>query len=106
MLNDAGLICLAAFVAPDAEVRSRFAERVGRDRFLLVHLAAPIEVCRERDTDNRYQQADDGEIANFPGVSAPYEPPTDSDLELPTDRLPVDDCVARVIDLLEERGII
>ncbi len=106
LMNDAGLVCLAAFVAPDAEVRSRFAELVGQDRFLLVHLSAPVEVCRERDSAGRYQLADEGEIANFPGVSAPYDPPTEVDLEVRTHELPVESCVEQVIGLLEQRGII
>jgi bifunctional enzyme CysN/CysC len=106
LINDAGLICVAAFVAPDAEVRSRFANHVGTERFLLIHLSAPIEICRQRDAAGRYAMADDGEIANFPGVSAPYDPPTDPDLELPTHELSVDSCIDRVLELLEERGVI
>jgi bifunctional enzyme CysN/CysC len=106
LFNDAGIICLAAFVAPDEEVRQKAAERVGRDRFLVVHLAAPVEVCRKRDTDGNYALADSGDIANFPGVSAAYEPPVNPDLVLPTHEWPVVKCVDAVIGLLESRGII
>jgi bifunctional enzyme CysN/CysC len=106
LFNDAGIICLAAFVAPDDDVRRKAAERIGKDRFLVVHLAAPVEVCRTRDTDGHYAQADKGEIANFPGVSAAYEPPTDPDLVLPTHEWPVGKCVDAVLALLESRGII
>ncbi|MFM9009864.1 MAG: sulfate adenylyltransferase subunit CysN [Planctomycetota bacterium] len=106
LFNDAGVICLAAFVAPDVEVRRKAAERIGRERFLVVHLAAPVEICRTRDTDGHYAQADAGEIANFPGVSAPYEPPVNPDLVLPTHEWPVTKCVDAVIELLESRGIV
>ena len=41
LLNDAGLICLAAFLAPEEAVRQKAAEVVGRERFLVVHLDAP-----------------------------------------------------------------
>jgi bifunctional enzyme CysN/CysC len=82
LFNDAGVICLAAFVAPDDDVRRKAAERIGKDRFLVVHLSAPVEVCRQRDTDGHYSQADQGEIANFPGVSAAYEAPANPDLVL------------------------
>jgi len=106
LFNDAGIICIGAFVAPDEDVRQKAADRVGRDRFLVVHLAAPIDVCRQRDTDGHYKLADAGELANFPGVSAPYEPPGKPDLVLPTHEWPVAKCVDALVKLLESRGIL
>ncbi|MFN5756694.1 MAG: sulfate adenylyltransferase subunit CysN [Planctomycetia bacterium] len=106
LFNDAGILCVGAFVAPDEEVRQKAADRVGRDRFLVVHLSAPLEVCRQRDTDGHYPLADSGELANFPGVSAPYEPPAKPDLVLPTHEWPVGKCVDAVIRLLESRGVV
>jgi bifunctional enzyme CysN/CysC len=106
IFNDAGLLCLAAFLAPEEDVRQKAADRVGRGRFIVVHLAAPVEVCRARDSDGHYALADKGEIANFPGVSAPYEPPVKPDLVLPTHEWPVAKCVDAVIATLESRGIL
>ncbi|MEI6255493.1 MAG: sulfate adenylyltransferase subunit CysN [Planctomycetota bacterium] len=106
LLNDAGLICIAAFVAPDEAVRQRAAERVGSERFLVVHLAAPIETCRQRDTDGHYRLADQGELPNFPGVSAPYEPPVNPDLVLPTHEWPVSKCVDELMKLLKSHGVL
>jgi bifunctional enzyme CysN/CysC len=105
LLNDAGMICLAAFLAPEETVRQRAAEVVGRDRFLVVHLDAPLELCRKRDQEGLYAKADEGEIANFPGVSAPYDPPSSPDLVLNTAELDVDECVKRIIGLLQQRKI-
>jgi len=106
LMNGAGLVCIAAFVAPEEDVRQKAADVVGRDRFLVVHLSAPVEVCRQRDTDGHYAKADAGEMVEFPGVSAPYEEPTTPDLVLPTHELPVEDCVDRIWQLLEARGAI
>jgi bifunctional enzyme CysN/CysC len=106
LFNDAGILCIGAFVAPDEAVRQKAAERVGRERFLVVHLSAPVDVCRQRDTDGHYSLADSGEITNFPGVSAPYEPPADPDIVIPTHEWPVAKCVDAVITLLEQRNII
>jgi bifunctional enzyme CysN/CysC len=106
LFNDAGLICIAAFVAPDESVRRKAADRVGSDRFLVVHLSAPLEICRTRDTDGHYRLADQGELTNFPGVTAPYEPPTKPDLVLPTHEWPVQRCVDAIVTLLESRGVI
>ena len=106
LANDAGLIVLAAFVAPDEDTRQKAADLVGPARFLTVHLAASLEVCRQRDEKGQYTKADAGELANFPGVSAPYEPPAAADLVLPTDELPVARCVEAIVELLEQRGIL
>jgi bifunctional enzyme CysN/CysC len=106
LFNDAGLICIAALVAPDDAVREKARELVGHDRFFVVHLKAPIEVCRQRDTDGHYKLADAGEIANFPGVSAPFEEPHNADLVLETDKLSVAECVQRIVSLLEAKKVI
>ena len=103
LINEAGLICIAAFLSPQEEVRQRASQVVGPDQFLTVYLSAPVEVCRGRDPDGHYARADSGEIANFPGVSADYEVPTSPDLTLPTHELLVDQCVDRIVELLEQR---
>ncbi|MDE0735818.1 MAG: adenylyl-sulfate kinase, partial [Pirellulaceae bacterium] len=71
-----------------------------------VHLHAPMEVCRERDQEGRYAQADSGEISNFPGVSADYDVPSDPDLSLATDQFSVVECVDQIIALLEARQLL
>jgi len=106
LFNDAGILCLAAFVAPDAAVRMKVAERIGAGRFLVVHLSAPVEVCRQRDGSGAYARADAGEIADFPGVSGPYEPPEKPDLVLPTHQWPLARSVEAVLGLLQERGVV
>ena len=106
LFNDAGVICIAALLAPSEEIRQRAAEAIGQDRFLVVHLDAPLEICRQRDTSGNYEKADRGEIANFPGVTAAYEAPLDPDLLLATDELSVDQCVDKIIELLNQREVI
>ena len=106
LLNDNGLICVCAFVAPGEEVRAKARDLIGSERFLVVHLDAPVEVCRERDTEGLYGAADKGEIANFPGVTFDYEPPKDPDLTLPTGQWDVDRCVDAIVELLRERKVI
>jgi len=106
LFNDAGLICIGAFVAPDEEVRQKAAEVVGRERFFVIHLSAPVDVCRERDTDGHYPKANAGEMLNFPGVSAPYDVPENADLVLPTHEIGISECVDQIVALLEKRGIL
>ncbi|TWT33175.1 sulfate adenylyltransferase subunit CysN [Blastopirellula retiformator] len=106
LMNSAGLICICAFTAPNEDVRQKAAEVVGAEQFLVVHLTAPIEVCRQRDDGGLYEKADSGEIANFPGVSYEFEAPANPDLVLPTDQLEVTESVDQIIALLKDRKII
>ncbi len=104
LVNNQGLIAIAALVAPKQEVRARARELVGGDRFVEVFVDTPLEVCRERDENGMYEAADRGEIPRFPGVSATYERPTDMDLRVDTLVQDVDECVDAIMGMLAERG--
>ncbi len=106
ILNDAGLICLASFVAPSEDVRQKVGTLIGSDRFLVVHVATSLEVCRERDTKGQYKLADEGELPNFPGVTAQYEAPANPDLVLNAAEQSIDACADAVIELLRSKQII
>ena len=106
ILNDAGLICLASFVAPSEDIRQKVATLIGEDRFLVVHVATSLDVCRERDTKGQYRMADEGELPNFPGVTAKYEAPPNPDLVLDAAEQSIDACADSVIDLLRSKQII
>jgi bifunctional enzyme CysN/CysC len=100
------LICIAAFVAPHEAVREKARQAIGGQRFLEIYLSAPVDVCRQRDRTGAYELADSGKILQFPGVSAAFEAPPNSDLVLPTHEIEVDEAVARIVELLKNRGII
>ncbi len=105
-LNDAGLICIASFVAPVDDVRQKVASLIGRQRFLVVHVATPVETCRQRDTKGQYAKADAGELPNFPGVTAPYETPAQADLVVDAADQSVDQCADAVVELLRAKNFI
>lgn len=102
LINDAGLLCICSFVAPSADVRKKARKVIGENRFLEVYLSAPIGTCRERDTHGHYEKADKGILRGIPGVSAPYDVPDSPDLVLETDKLSIDECVDRIVRLLEK----
>jgi len=106
LINNAGLICILASMAPSASVRERARGVVGAERFLTVHLDAPLEVRRARDTDGVYALADSGEIGVFPGVNAPYDAPESPDLYVDTATNNVESCVEQLIELLRARKVI
>ena len=104
LMNDAGLVCLTAFVVPHESVRERMRESVGGERFLEVFLTAPLGVLKERDDEGLYEAAERGEIPSFPGVNATFEEPAAPDLAMDTGALDVEACAERVLALLRDRG--
>ena len=104
LVNNQGIIAIAALVAPKEEVRAKARELVGRKRFVEVFVDTPLAVCRDRDANGMYEAADRGEIPQFPGVSATYDRPTDMDLRVDTSVLDVDGCVDAIMEILAERG--
>ncbi len=106
LMNQAGLITICAFVAPMEATRQKARQTIGGERFIEVHLSAPLEVCRQRDTDGMYPRADAGELQSFPGVTAPFEAPTAPELTLPTDTMPVAECVEKIVALLRQRRVL
>lgn len=104
LMNDAGLICICAFVAPHESVRQRARQTIGPDRFIEIFVSAPLEICKQRDKSDMYAQAERGEIPHFPGVSATFEEPNNPDLILHTDQLSVEESVDKIIALLQQRG--
>jgi len=105
ILNDAGMICVCAFVAPHDAVREKARQVIGAERCVSVWLNAPVEVCRQRDRSGAYSMADSGKIGSFPGVSAAFEEPKHADLVLPTHEIDVEESVERILNLLRARGI-
>jgi len=61
-------------------------------------------VLRARDRSGAYRLADEGKIAQMPGVTAAFEEPRSPNLVLQTDRIDVDESVGRIVDLMKSRG--
>ncbi len=104
LMNDAGVITIAAFVAPHEAVREKAKQLIGRGRVLEVYCTAPMEVLRAHDQSGAYRLADAGMIAQMPGVTAVFEEPKTPDLVLETDRISVEESVNRIVELMKSRG--
>ena len=104
-LNDAGLLCIVAMLAPHRVARERAREMLGTDRFIEVHVQASLETCRKRQPE-LYARADSGEFASFPGVSSQFEAPTAPDLVLDSERNDVVASAEAILALLRQRGLL
>lgn len=103
---EAGVIALTAFISPFRSDRSRVRSLVPHGEFFEIYCRCPLEVCEQRDVKGLYKRARTGEIKEFTGISSPYEEPDGAELVVDTGSQSVEESVARVIDLLCERGII
>jgi len=83
LFADAGLICITAFISPYRIDRAN-ARRSIRQAFHEIHVAADLASCEARDPKGLYKQARSGDLPDFTGVSAPYEPPEHPELRLNT----------------------
>lgn len=92
---------IAPFDATRRHVRHLVESRGGR--FLLVHVSTPLEECERRDRKGLYAAARRGEVADFTGISSPYEVPEDADLRLDTTGEDVAALRNAVLDMLQTR---
>ncbi len=100
LFANVGIICVAAFISPYSRERDLARSVAPPGSFLEVYLSTPLEVCERRDTKGLYAKARAGKLADFTGISSPYEPPLNPELELRTDLLGVSQCVAMILQKL------
>lgn len=102
---DAGIVTFTAAISPYRADRQAVRRLFQSGEFLEVFVDCPLEVCVARDVKGLYHKALSGEITNFTGVTAPYEPPEDPDLILKTGVWTLETSTEKVLQLLEERGL-
>ncbi len=98
-----GFVAIAAVISPEQRHRRAAREIVG-DGFIEVFVNASLKVCEARDPKGLYARARRGEIADFTGISGPYEVPLASDVVIETDRTTVDEAVDRLLAHLAAMG--
>lgn len=104
LLSRHGVGVLTAAISPYAATRAEV--RAMTTNFTEIFVDAPLETCMERDVKGLYRKAMAGEIANFTGVSDPYEPPEAPEIHLRTDQQTPEESADAVIAYLEARGLI
>ena len=91
LMTDAGLVVLVSFISPYRAERDAVRATLAEGEFVEIFVDTPIDECARRDPKGLYAKAYAGEITNFTGIDAPYEPPLKPDIHLRTvDRTPVE----------------
>ena len=96
LFADAGLVCITAFISPYQADRDR-ARAAAPGLFHEVYVKADLATCEGRDPKGLYKKARSGEITDFTGISAPYEPPAAAELVVDTAVDSVADCVEEIV---------
>jgi len=95
-----GIICINGFISPSIAIRQMAKEIIGLENFIEVFVNAPLNVCEQRDVKGLYKKARAGEIKQFTGIDAPFEPPLHPDIEIRTDRLSIEASVKKCLDFI------
>lgn len=103
---EAGVIVLTAFISPFRADRRLVRALVGGADFIEVYCRCPLAVCEQRDVKGLYRRARAGEIAQFTGISSPYEAPTAAELVVDTDRQSLDASLDLLWSALRARGLL
>jgi len=93
-----GGVAITAAISPFREARERARAEIGN--FVEVHVDCPLQVCMQRDVKGLYARAIRGQIANFTGISDPYEPPLQPEIVVHTDRESHEESVRKILEKL------
>ena len=106
LFADAGILTLAAFISPFRADRDQVRSLLPAGRFLEIYVNASLATCEARDPKGLYRKARAGEIKQFTGIDAPYEPPDNPELILDADSRSIDDLATQVVDYLASHGFL
>lgn len=106
LMVDAGLIVLVCAISPYRNDREMVRELFDDGEFVEIFVDTPLEECEARDPKGLYKKARQGEIPNFTGISAPYEPPASPEILLDGEQA-VEDLTEKIFDtvLRYERSV-
>lgn len=106
LFADGGIIAMTAFISPYRKDRDQARSLLAEGEFIEVYVKVSLDVAEQRDPKGLYKKARAGEIAEFTGISAPYEEPLNPEIVIDTDTMDVDQSKDAVIRYLAERQII
>lgn len=101
---DAGLIVIVALISPFRAERRAVRALFAPGEFIEVFVDTPLAVCEQRDPKGLYRRARAGQVPLFTGIDSPYEVPEQAEVVLPANELGIEECVTRLVGVLEQRG--
>lgn len=106
LMVDSGAITVTAFISPYKQDRDNVRQLFEEQEFIEVYTQCSIETCEQRDPKGLYKKARTGEIPEFTGISAPYEPPENPEIIIDTEDNSVEASVNQILNYLKEHHYI
>ena len=106
LMVDAGLIVMTAFISPFRSERAMARGQMADGEFIEIHVNTPLAVAEERDVKGLYKKARRGEIANFTGISSPYEVPEAPEIVVNTHTQTAEEAADLIVAKLKTLGSI
>ncbi|MFB2003876.1 adenylyl-sulfate kinase [Staphylococcus aureus] len=106
LMVDSGAITVTAFISPYKQDRDNVRKLFEEQEFIEVYTQCSIETCEQRDPKGLYKKARTGEIPEFTGISAPYEPPENPEIIIDTEDNSVEASVNQILNYLKEHRYI
>lgn len=97
-------IAICSAISPYQEARETVRSYFERGRFIEIYISTPLEVCEERDPKGLYLLARQGKMPGFTGIDDAYEPPVRPEIKIDTSLINIDDAVATILEVLNQRG--
>lgn len=74
LLVEKNVITICSFITP-LQAHRDIARSILGEQYFEVYLKCPLSVCEKRDQKGLYKKARNNEIADFTGISSPFEEP-------------------------------
>jgi len=103
LFADAGFIIIVAVISPFREDRDNVRNILDPGQFVEIFVDCPIEVCESRDIKGHYKLARKGQIPEFTGVSSPYHPPLQPEIQLKTNINNPEQCINDILNYLFDK---
>ena len=100
LMTDAGLIVLTAFISPFRAERALVRSLLPEGEFFEIFVDTPLADAERRDVKGLYKKARAGEIANFTGISSPYEPPIAPEIRIDTTRTTPEEAAEQIVEAI------
>ncbi len=105
LLSRNGVVVITAAISPYRDVRDEV-RRFHEAPFVETFVECSIDELVRRDAKGLYAKALRGELANFTGISDPYEPPVAPQIHVHSDRETVEESRAKIVRWLERQGLV
>ncbi|MDE2059738.1 MAG: bifunctional sulfate adenylyltransferase/adenylylsulfate kinase [candidate division NC10 bacterium] len=99
-------VAIAAAVSPYRAARNQVRAMVGEDRFIMVYVSTPLEICEQRDRKGLYARARRREATGVTGIDDPYEAPVAPEIVIDTAGRAPEENARNVVRYLETHGFL